>query len=238
MKIEDNILIITPRESEIYNNLCSGKVQADIAKELNVSQTYINQITKQFESIEAIVRIEGNRKISYHKKYRKSDRPLEIEIYKPIRNNRCRECHKIIPAGKKFCSRVCMGLGARGPKNPNWDGGARYLPYCWKFNEPLKERVRIFFKRKCFLCGSEENAKISLPVHHVHYYKAACCDKGGQPHFVPLCERCHNMTSSSSNRDQWERILSYLLFERTGGVCYISKKEYRAILNNMNNNIV
>jgi DNA-binding CsgD family transcriptional regulator len=238
MKIENNILIITPREAEIYNNLCNGEGQADIAKTLNVSQPYINQITKQLESIGAIKHINIDRKVSYKKKYQKPDHTIEVEIYKPILRNRCKECHKEIPKGKKFCNQVCMGLGTRGPKNPNWNGGTKYQPYCWKFNEPLKERVRIFFKRKCFLCGCGEDPRISLSVHHVHYNKAACCDKGGQPHFVPLCERCHNMTSSSSSKDQWDRILSYLLFDRTDGECYITKKEYREILNNEKNNIV
>jgi hypothetical protein len=239
MRIEDHILIMTPREHEIYSKLCEGKSQQIIAKELNVSQPYINQITKLLESKKAVTSAKSNKKTPHVRVYRKSgSRRLQIEVYKPpATHNRCRECRKEIPKGKKFCNRVCMGLGIRGPKNPNWEGGAKYQPYCWKFNEPLKERVRIFFKRKCFLCGSDENPKISLPVHHVHYNKAACCDKGGKPHFVPLCERCHNMTSSSTSKDQWDRILSYLLFERTDGVCYISKKEYRAILNNRNNNI-
>lgn len=102
-----------------------------------------------------------------------------------------------------------------------WKGGASFYPYCPKFNESLKERVRNFFGNKCVLCESThiENGK-NLSVHHVFTEKMACCESKieemeairkrlppeiispGAPEFteleityirmlVPLCKKCH-----------------------------------------------
>jgi hypothetical protein len=64
-----------------------------------------------------------------------------------------------------------------GDKHPRWNGGSSSLPYCEKFNEKLKERVREFSDRQCQLCGKHESEnKIRLSVHHVYAEKKACCE--------------------------------------------------------------
>ena len=41
-----------------------------------------------------------------------------------------------------------MGLQS-GPNSPRWKGGISFEPYCEKFNEEFKERVRAFFGYRC-----------------------------------------------------------------------------------------
>lgn len=64
-----------------------------------------------------------------------------------------------------------------GEKHPNWNGGSSSEPYCGKFNENLRERVREFFGRVCQLCDKHESeSKLRLSVHHVYAEKKACCE--------------------------------------------------------------
>ena len=65
-------------------------------------------------------------------------------------------------------------------KHPAWRGGLSYEPYCSKFDEKFKEKCRKFWKRKCGICGMDENKNIEkwnekLAVHHVNYNKKALC---------------------------------------------------------------
>jgi hypothetical protein len=102
----------------------------------------------------------------------------------------------------KFCSFKCRsGL----ENNPAWLGGISFGKYCPKFNENLKERVRIFFERTCQICGlSEKDNGKKLAVHHVTYEKDSCCNNKIAM-FVPLCRKCH--TKTNWNRKYWENIL-------------------------------
>lgn len=70
-----------------------------------------------------------------------------------------------------------------GELNPNWRGGIAYLPYCSKFNQILRERIRERDNRTCQLCGGKENGR-KLYVHHIHYDKENC-----NPDLVSLCHR-------------------------------------------------
>lgn len=113
-----------------------------------------------------------------------------------------------------FCSIECKGLWQSknivGDKSPAWKGGISFEPYCPKFNKNLKERVRIFFNRKCILCGkSESELSYKLCVHHVDYNKNSCCNGTRDPLFVPLCVPCHMKTSK--NRYEWEVFFRYYL---------------------------
>lgn len=87
-----------------------------------------------------------------------------------------------------------------------WQGGISFEPYCPKFNNEFKERVRKFWGRRCGICGKSEktNAR-KLSVHHVNYDKKVCCNDG-VPLFIPLCGSCHSRTNS--NRNHWEEILT------------------------------
>ena len=108
-----------------------------------------------------------------------------------------------------------------GENNPNWKGGTSYLPYCEKFDDDFKERVRNFFGRYCYVCGKNEidNGE-KLSVHHVTYNKDTCCDNT-KPLFVPLCKSCHAKTLF--DREYWEEFFTVSLNYLTDGECFTKK---------------
>ena len=108
-----------------------------------------------------------------------------------------------------------------GENNPNWKGGTSFEPYCEKFDDDLKERVRNFFSRCCYVCGKNEidNAE-RLSVHHVNYDKMICCNNI-KPLFVPLCHNCH--TKTNGDREYWEEFFTISLNYLTQGECFIKK---------------
>lgn len=109
-----------------------------------------------------------------------------------------------------------------GENNPNWKGGLSFGIYCEKFNNDLKERVREFFGRQCYVCGkTEEENGARLSIHHVNYDKMVCCNDIS-PLFVPLCRGCHAKTHG--NRYEWENIFTMSLEYLTGGQCYETKE--------------
>lgn len=109
-----------------------------------------------------------------------------------------------------------------GENNPNWRGGVSYEPYCVKFNNEFKERVREFFGRVCVECGAPENG-VRLSIHHVNFRKDSCCAEDVTPLFVPLCQACHGKTQG--NREYWEARFTALINERYGGRCYLPKQD-------------
>jgi hypothetical protein len=116
---------------------------------------------------------------------------------------------------------------AKGPRNPAWRGGVSFEPYCPKFNQEFKERVRAFWGYACGNCGKlqEENGK-KLHVHHVNYRKDACCDEEVARQFIPLCGFCHGHTNN--NRERWGKKLSRLIKKKYGGRCYFHQGEQLA----------
>jgi hypothetical protein len=93
-----------------------------------------------------------------------------------------------------------------GEKASNWLGGLSFEPYCHKFNERLKERIRERDNRTCQLCGVKENGR-RLSVHHVHYDKPNCA-----PDLIALCGSCN--LKVNINRDYWEAFFMNLLKKR------------------------
>ena len=91
----------------------------------------------------------------------------------------------------------------RGEKSIHWSGGISFDPYCPKFNEAFKERVRDRFNRSCFLCGSIEIGRKHC-IHHIDYNKTSICN-GKEWAFVPLCNSCHSKTNI--NRWYWFNLL-------------------------------
>ena len=110
-----------------------------------------------------------------------------------------------------------------GERNHSWRGGISFEPYCLKFSDDFRERVRGFWEYRCGLCGKTqvENGR-ALSVHHVHYLKEACCDEMIKPLFVPLCMTCHSKTNSG-DRNEWEAHFTQVITEKHGGQCYLSK---------------
>ena len=93
-----------------------------------------------------------------------------------------------------------------GKKHPNWKGGISKLPYCDKFDEPLKEAVRNRDNRLCQLCGKDEN-KEKQSVHHIHYDKENC-----YPDLICLCRSCNSKVNY--NRKYYENWFMNKLNER------------------------
>jgi len=86
-----------------------------------------------------------------------------------------------------------------------WKGGLSSEPYCHRFNEGLRERIRGDFGRTCYICAKSEEANGEhLAVHHVDYQKSQGC-KGQKWSLIPLCHACHNRTNH--NRWHWFALL-------------------------------
>lgn len=85
-----------------------------------------------------------------------------------------------------------------GKEHPNWRGGISFEPYCSKFNDTLKEKIRERDNRTCQLCNLRENGQ-KLCVHHIHYDKENCA-----PDLISLCARCS--TKVNFNRDYYENL--------------------------------
>jgi hypothetical protein len=115
----------------------------------------------------------------------------------------------------------------KGENNPCWAGGISFEPYCPKFNNEFRERVRAFFNYTCLQCGTPQNGS-KLGVHHVHYNKETCCD-GSTPLFIPLCKSCHGKTNGKKNRAQLEQYFTKLINTWYGGKCYLTREEMTAI---------
>jgi len=85
-----------------------------------------------------------------------------------------------------------------GKNHPQWKGGISFEPYCQKFNNQLKEKIRNRDNNICQLCGkTKEKNKINLTVHHIHYDKENC-----YPDLITLCKSCNSKVNK--HRDYWE----------------------------------
>ena len=120
-----------------------------------------------------------------------------------------------------------IALSKMGDKNPLWRGGVSFEPYCPKFNEDFKERVREFFGHTCQFPGCGHVSKpgeTKLAVHHVNFRKDSCCSADVKPLFVPLCARsCHLKTNT--DREYWEQYFTDMINEQFAGQCYLPQKE-------------
>jgi 5-methylcytosine-specific restriction endonuclease McrA len=121
-------------------------------------------------------------------------------------------------------TRKKMSEARTGCKNPLWKGGISFGPYCPKFNNEFKERVRKFFNYTCMLCGKkQEEFNEKLHVHHVNFKKEACCDQNITPLFVPLCRSCHSKTGNRNSK--YEKYFIAIINEQFNGKCYLPKEE-------------
>ena len=128
----------------------------------------------------------------------------------------------------KYCSQECYWSDLTnlisGSNHPNWMGGISKEPYCEKWTEDLRERVRAFFNRRCILCGTMElQLTRKLRVHHVYYNKQACCDDTPIM-FAPLCGSCHGKTNH--NREYYMEIIEKIITEQYNGKSYFTMDEY------------
>ena len=108
-----------------------------------------------------------------------------------------------------------------GEKSRNWQGGISFEPYCPKFNEEFKNRVREYFDCICPECLTPQNGT-KLHVHHINFNKMSCCDNT-PPLFVPLCQSCHSKTGG--NRPYWEAYFTHMIEGYYQGKCYFTPEE-------------
>ena len=152
-------------------------------------------------------------------------KPMSEEGRKNVRDvaNRPEVKKKNSESAKKQWENKEFRESMSGENNSNWQGGVSFGQYCKKFNYDLKERVRMFFGRRCLLCGALEG-KEKLSVHHVNYDKMMCCNDV-KPLFAPLCRKCHGKTISK--RKYYEEYFTQKIIEEYGGKCFLTKEEMR-----------
>jgi hypothetical protein len=127
---------------------------------------------------------------------------------------------KHLPEETKRKLRIANG----GNNAYQWKGGISFEPYCPKFNDEFKERVRAFFGRRCMMpgCGYVwQLGEKKLDVHHVNFNKKTCCDNS-VPLFVTLCQQCHGKTQTK--REYWREFFTQIINEQFGGQCYLHLK--------------
>ena len=104
-------------------------------------------------------------------------------------------------------SRIKNSCTAQGIKVEDFDGFMKEKPYCEKFNNKLKEKIRNKYDRKCFICNKDEfKNKYRLSVHHVDMNKQCGCDDN-KCILIPLCISCHRIV----HNDLWKSRLEYLV---------------------------
>lgn len=125
---------------------------------------------------------------------------------------------------KKKMSEAAIKRYKNPENNPNWKGGISFEPYCEKFDDEFKERVREYWNRKCVLCDKDENVnKRKLNVHHVTYNKDTCCDNS-IPLFITLCNSCHSKVHN--NREYWKEYFENIISKQNkNGKCFYTKEE-------------
>jgi len=145
-------------------------------------------------------------------------------------------------AVKNFCRRKCAGVWHSqvhvGENSPTWKGGISFEPYCPKFTNKYKERVRAWYNYQCSNCEQPQNDK-KLCVHTVYYNKQACCEQNengeyiyyidgeqvkviGNPNkFVALCRSCH--TKTNHNRFYWVRYFEDIINSWYGGRSWLDE---------------
>lgn len=110
-----------------------------------------------------------------------------------------------------------------------WNGGKSFEPYCVKFNDEFKNRVRAYFNYTCFECGTLETT-VRLSVHHVTGNKQTCCDDS-EIAFIPLCRSCHAKISFDKKGiyDDYTRWVLWIINIYFGGKCFFTKDEMAII---------
>jgi len=146
--------------------------------------------------------INGDKIYNYKEKIKKICIECGKEFYiHPYRNEECR-----------FCCIKCYGAwqskNRTAENSYSWIDGRSYYPYCKKFNNRLKERVRNRDNRTCQLCCSKEDG-IKLAIHHVHYDKENC-----YPDLISLCRTCNSKVNKISERKFYEKLFMNKLNER------------------------
>ena len=218
------------RGAETYKETCKNPTSAMIegrrrAVEKMIGRTkennegYKNQSEKMTGKVPTEKMIKGHKKAA-KKMTNKVPTQTMIEGHKK-QGKKMKGRTKENDEGKRRMSEKLTGR--TGEQCVNWKGGISFEPYCEKFDNNFKNRVREFFNCCCYVCGkNEEDNKRKLDVHHVNYDKMMCCNDV-KPLFVPLCRRCHGRTHG--DREYWEEFFTVSLEYLTNGKCFYGKEE-------------
>ena len=79
---------------------------------------------------------------------------------------------------KEFCKKY-----RNGANNPQWKGGISKLPYDWRFNKQLKEKIKQRDNNCCQICKVNNN----IIIHHKDSNKM----NSDENNLITLCNRCH-----------------------------------------------
>lgn len=106
-------------------------------------------------------------------------------------------------------SKIKQSAAVTGENNPNWQDGISFEPYCPRFNNQLKERIRNRDNRTCILCGTGEiqNSR-RLSVHHIDGDKMQGCNHTKWN----LCSLCLSCNSKPDTIEKEFLIVSNLRF--------------------------
>lgn len=151
---------------------------------------------------------------------------MKFKMSDPIERAKISTAQKGRKKSQETRDKLSVALIGRfcGKEGHNWRGGISFEPYCPKFNDYLRLRIRKFFENRCVLCGKPEieNGQ-NLSCHHVEYNKSACCD--GKPvQFAVLCKQCHGRTNHET--DRWEKMIHIIINEIYNGRSYFTKDEW------------
>ena len=138
----------------------------------------------------------------------------------------CVGCGKVRETPKQFYADLCHPCRNKSDKNrqkvsatrqgmsyEDWDGYAAEQKYCYKFNEDCRERNRLKYGNRCFICGKPQSENITmagndrkLSVHHYDLNKMQGCNDH-EWKLVPLCTGFH----TSSHNEIWLARIEYLI---------------------------
>jgi hypothetical protein len=130
----------------------------------------------------------------------------------------CKYCNaEISYVSAKYKNGLCLICGNKErkkrykkEKHPCWRGGVSRMPYPYKFNKDLKNKIRSRDNYKCQKCGishskSKKLYNYTLPVHHIDYDKQNCKEEN----LITLCVSCHCKTIF--NVDYWYAYFRYIM---------------------------
>jgi hypothetical protein len=187
----------------MINYICSEKTKQKISKG-NINKKRSEQTKQKYSKSKT-----GKSHPMYGKHYSEERIQKIRENTSGSSNPMYGRCGELNPMyGKKRPDLSERNSIMKGDKSPNWLEGISFEPYCPKFNNPLKESIRIRDGRICQECGkTEQENKRKLTCHHIHYDKPNC-----NPDLISLCTSCN--FKANGNRNYWEEHYMQKLKER------------------------
>lgn len=131
-------------ERKVLAELSGGLTQSEISRKFDLPKSTVNVITKHLLKTGLIrKRMGGHYNIQYERSDGETKRSDNHPIQKLYNYTRyCLNCgQKFITSNKeqRYYNPLCWGETTRGPNSPVWKGGEKYAPYCWLYNDSLKE---------------------------------------------------------------------------------------------------